>query len=138
MSDQVKQCELCGNSFQVILGRGSSNRISCYSCTNKPKNRAIQYRNKHQKRKYGITQFQYTQIKEDQNNKCKICNVILLDENYPPTKGMKRIGNEPCIDHNHSTGKVRGILCFHCNTALGHAFDNTEILKKMIQYLEEE
>jgi DNA-directed RNA polymerase subunit RPC12/RpoP len=40
-----------------------------------------------------------------------------------------------CIDHDHITGKVRGILCSNCNVALGQAHDNIGILYKLIAYL---
>lgn len=39
-------------------------------------------------------------------------------------------------DHNHSTGKHRGWICMHCNTALGLVKDNIFILQRMIEYLE--
>lgn len=41
------------------------------------------------------------------------------------------------IDHDHETGKVRDVLCHHCNVALGHVFDNPITLLKMIAYLKE-
>lgn len=40
-----------------------------------------------------------------------------------------------CFDHDHKTGKFRGWLCMHCNSTLGYAKDNPEILKKLIKYL---
>ena len=40
-----------------------------------------------------------------------------------------------CIDHDHTTGKVRGVLCKHCNHVLGHSRDNIEVLEKAIEYL---
>lgn len=43
--------------------------------------------------------------------------------------------NKKYVDHCHSSGKVRGILCFSCNIALGHANDDIEVLKSMISYL---
>lgn len=39
------------------------------------------------------------------------------------------------IDHNHETGKIRQLLCLNCNTLLGHASDDIEILTKAIIYL---
>jgi hypothetical protein len=41
-----------------------------------------------------------------------------------------------CIDHDHATGKTRGLLCRKCNIALGHVDDDVEILKKLIEYIE--
>lgn len=40
------------------------------------------------------------------------------------------------VDHNHDTGKVRGIVCHWCNLAIGHAYDDPEILRKLTAYLE--
>lgn len=59
----------------------------------------------------------------NQNNSCYICNEILSKRAF--------------VDHCHSTGKIRKLLCNNCNLALGNAKDNIEILKNMINYLEE-
>lgn len=40
-----------------------------------------------------------------------------------------------CVDHNHTTGKVRGLLCNSCNAILGMAHDDIQILQKAIEYL---
>jgi hypothetical protein len=40
------------------------------------------------------------------------------------------------IDHCHTTGVVRGLICFSCNTALGHFKDDIDVLKSAIRYLE--
>lgn len=128
-----KVCEACGESFEVLFGRGSKNRITCYSCTNK--NKKISYRNKHLKKKYGITQFQYKQMFDNQSGRCAICEREMNFMNGTPTKGVARKGEDCCIDHCHQTGKIRGLLCFHCNTALGHLFDNLSLLDKIHNYL---
>ncbi len=39
------------------------------------------------------------------------------------------------IDHDHTTGFVRGLLCFHCNVGIGHLGDNANLLKSALQYL---
>lgn len=41
-----------------------------------------------------------------------------------------------CIDHDHESGRVRGVLCDNCNKALGHAKDDIETLKGLVSYLE--
>ena len=67
-----------------------------------------------------ITYDTFTTMLENQNNKCGICNLEMI---------------QPYIDHNHATGKVRMLLCHHCNTLLGMAKENTDILQKSIDYL---
>jgi hypothetical protein len=82
--------------------------------------------------KYGITIEQYHQMLEKQNYSCKICG-------KKESTDRKRLS----IDHDHSCcsgakacgGCVRGLICHHCNSALGNAKDSVEILQKMIDYL---
>jgi hypothetical protein len=54
------------------------------------------------------------------NENCQICDMELTKK---------------CIDHCHSTNKIRGVLCNNCNTALGLVGDNIDTLHKMIAYL---
>lgn len=75
------------------------------------------------KRLYGISKEDYDKLFSAQNGRCAICGK--LDWN----------GKNPFIDHNHITGKIRGILCTNCNHALGHMKDDPEILAKAIEYL---
>ena len=73
---------------------------------------------------YGITPGGYEAMLESQNLRCKICNKHIDDE----------IGNL-CVDHDHVTGKVRGLLCHNCNTALGKFRDSPEIILNAYEYL---
>ena len=61
---------------------------------------------------------------EDQKGICAICGELPHGEN--------RVLH---IDHDHLTGKIRGLLCMSCNRALGWFRDDTVILKKAIEYL---
>ena len=131
----MKLCELCGASFEVKTGRGANNRVTCYECTDSPESRAPHWRNKHLKRSYGITYYQYAKMYEEQKGSCKICDRSISFLGTDLKTGNKRLGNEPCVDHCHTTGAVRGLLCFHCNTALGHVFDDVKILDRMKEYL---
>lgn len=70
---------------------------------------------------FGITVEQYDDLLSEQQCKCPICK--------------KELDN-PCIDHDHSTGKVRGILCNSCNLGIGWLKEDIEILKASIRYLE--
>ena len=76
------------------------------------------------KSKYGMTLTENNVLLQKQNNKCKICLVEF--SNITPN-----------IDHCHITNKVRGLLCLACNTGLGQFKDNTKLLTKAINYLEE-
>lgn len=78
------------------------------------------------KHMYGLSFEEYIQILEEQNYKCKVCGIT-----------EEELGKYLCVDHCHSSGKIRGILCGNCNTALGFAKDSIYNLKKMIEYLEE-
>ena len=74
-------------------------------------------------KKYGITVDQYYSMKDSQNNCCAICN-----------DSFNNVADH--IDHCHNSGKVRALLCHHCNTGLGLLKENTYIMKKMIDYVE--
>ena len=73
-------------------------------------------------KKYGVVEQDIRDLQDKQKGCCAICQNSL---------------EEPNIDHCHTTGKVRGLLCGSCNKMLGHAKDNTDILACAIQYLEE-
>jgi hypothetical protein len=66
------------------------------------------------------------------NGKCEICKKTL---GLHGTK-LRNSRNTACIDHCHVTGRVRGILCFNCNSALGHFSDDAETIKIAINYLQ--
>ena len=72
------------------------------------------------KAKYGLAQDDFDQLFVAQNNACAIC---------------KTTEASWCVDHCHSTGKVRGILCNHCNTGLGMFKDAEASLTNALHYL---
>jgi len=76
--------------------------------------------------KYGITINQYNQLFLNQNGCCKICN-----------KHQAEFKQKLSVDHCHKTGRVRGLLCRHCNFGLGFAKDDISILENMIKYLKQ-
>ena len=77
-------------------------------------------------RKYGISVSRYKELLAKQNNKCAICGSGIGDST----------GNRLYVDHNHSDGCVRGLLCSKCNFGIGQFNDDIELLKKAIEYLE--
>lgn len=76
------------------------------------------------KKTYGITNADYEQMLEDQGYSCKLCG--------GPSRRKKFD-----IDHCHSTGKVRALLCEDCNRGLGCFKDNPNLLRTAIEYLHE-
>jgi len=78
---------------------------------------------------YGVTKKEAKKLfKETKNGHCIICGVSAKE-------CLKKQRKSLCIDHDHITGKIRGIICSNCNKALGHVQDDPEILFKMIDYL---
>lgn len=77
-------------------------------------------RDRHYKIKYGISLEEYNIMLELRNSKCEICN-----------KEKKLY-----VDHCHKTGKIRGLLCSSCNTAIGLLEDDIERLTNSINYLQ--
>lgn len=82
-------------------------------------------RNVQMKNCYGITVDEYNALLTCQNNRCAIC--------YTKTPG--RGGKNFCIDHDHETNLVRGLLCHACNLMLGYARDDIMVLMNGSNYL---
>lgn len=81
------------------------------------------------KLRYGLTLLDYNVLLEQQASKCKICNLT--------SEQLKKPGRSKLlyVDHCHTTGKVRGLLCTHCNMSLGNFKDSQELLQSAIDYL---
>ncbi len=77
------------------------------------------------KYKYGITADDYLAMFQSQLGKCKICKT------ETPGTGQQNFH----IDHDHVSGKIRGLLCRACNSLLGYSKDSIEILQASIDYL---
>lgn len=78
-------------------------------------------RSQHRKRLYGLTPEQYDEMLAAQGGKCAICR--------------SEFDGTPHVDHDHATGKVRGLLCNGCNRCLGFANDNQQTLERAAAYL---
>lgn len=79
-------------------------------------------RRRNLKKSYGLTPDKYEKLVSRQNGRCAICGC-------QPEKPLY-------VDHNHDTGVIRGLLCGHCNFAIGQFKDSTEIIMSAIAYLE--
>lgn len=71
---------------------------------------------------YGIEAAEYASLLEKQRGVCAICKKTCD-------------GGALCVDHDHVTGRIRGLLCKRCNSALGFFNDDEELLQRAIMYL---
>ncbi|NBU34381.1 hypothetical protein EBS40_07195 [bacterium] len=93
-------------------------RLAQQRCERYEKGRA-----KHLERTYGITLEQYDELLESQGGVCAICREMCVS------------GRRLCVDHDHDTGKVRGLLCGRCNFGIG-SLRTIKNLAMSIAYLE--
>lgn len=74
--------------------------------------------------KYGLTEDKHKALVRSQNNVCAVCHQSC------------DINDKLCIDHNHMTGIVRGLLCSRCNTGIGYFRDNAQYLMDASRYID--
>lgn len=80
-------------------------------------------RRSNMRRKYGIAPDVFDALLMKQGSRCAICRCEL------------DMGNHTCVDHCHSTGRIRGILCRKCNTGIGQFSDDPILLATALRYL---
>jgi len=88
-----------------------------------------QYRIKNSKKnllkyRYGISEDEYNEKQRTQNGRCAICN-------RPQSEFTERFS----VDHSHSTGQIRGLLCHRCNLGIGLFMDDDTLILKAYNYL---
>lgn len=83
------------------------------------------YRKSHLKNHYNLTMDEYNSLAEKQRGKCAICGKLKQQHR------RKHL----CIDHNHCTGQIRGLLCTKCNLIVGVVEENPLIFRKVTAYL---
>lgn len=139
---QTKECKKCGqrkllSDFYKDKRKKDGHHSWCKECfckrTNAYKKRnqsKIKKANKdlHLRTTFGIDLDQYKDMLDDQKGVCAICG-------NPETSTFRGKLRHLGVDHCHSTGKVRGLLCNDCNVALGWFKDDTKRLRQAIRYL---
>lgn len=85
----------------------------------------LQRRKANLKRNFGMTLKDYDNMFKKQKGKCAICKSMKFD-------GKLKYFN---IDHDHKTGKVRGLLCRGCNLGLSNFLDSVKLLRQAIKYV---
>ncbi len=134
-----KTCAQCGKLFPISMftnyAQSSDGKHSwCRDCKQKKaclynarpdEQQKIRARNL--KRNYGITPQDYDRLYESQKGMCFLCG-----------RAGKRTGLREglAVDHNHQTGKIRGLLCNTCNRALGLFREDVTVLQRAVRYLD--
>ena len=77
------------------------------------------------KNNYGITLDQFNSMRKQQNYRCAIPTCDRHESEFK---------NGLCVDHNHTTGRVRELLCINCNSAFGKVNEDINILYSLIDY----
>ena len=141
----MKQCRSCGvekplETFTKTRQRKDGYGSYCKSCANErarfqyeqkrqdPEWYRLQQekeRDRHLRRTFGITSQEYDQMLHLQGGKCAICHTTECKSGYALA-----------VDHCHTTGQIRGLLCRDCNTSLGKFNDDITILRQAVRYLE--
>ena len=115
-----KPCKLCATEF-------IPSAPSAHYCSDTCKDDALS--NAYLFRQYKITLEDYRDMYIEQNGLCKICG------EDGKRRASAHASTALVIDHNHSTGDVRGLLCHTCNSALGQFQDDKALLLKAVDYL---
>lgn len=116
------QCKKCRAAYTLDYRRRTGYKAPNWG--HKPGSQAETFRRWKISKRYGISVEQYDQMIADQGGVCAICK-------KPPTEYKYRL----CVDHCHVTGRVRGVLCVACNTAIGLLGDNIGGVLSALQYL---
>jgi hypothetical protein len=130
----IRKCSACkvtlpSSEFNLNSSRGDGLEPCCKKCVSK---KGMDWQKRHPtaaweaslKREYGIDSGVFNLLWESQGNRCAVCKRERM-------VGEKRFH----VDHDHITGKVRGILCFKCNSGIGLFRDNPVLLHRVIEYL---
>jgi len=127
----MRRCSSCDEEKDVSLF--PDKYFTCKSCkakrsreANKTPAKQLKTYEHSVRSKFGIGLKEVSDLLDIQRGCCAICKDSLV---YP--NSTKRYA----IDHNHKTGKVRGLLCSDCNTALGKFRDNPDIVYNAFEYL---
>lgn len=114
-----RRCSTCKeirdlDQFPTELKKKFGKSYTCRLCARKA-------HRKHELKKYGLTIESYEELLTKQEGRCAVCR--------HEVEGLLH------VDHDHETGRVRGLLCRECNRGIGLLGDSLEILESAVQYL---
>jgi hypothetical protein len=138
---EEKMCRICKQTLPAasfFSSRGTKDGLYsyCKECSTKqhtkwcdanPGRQTEITRKSNLRRKYGLTPEEHIELQVSHEGRCAICRQV-------PVKGRHNAALH--IDHDHKTGKVRGLLCARCNVSIGQFEDSPALLRSAAEYLE--
>lgn len=120
---KTKRCGKCDtvklvSKFYINTKSKDGLNNICIDCT-KQRNKERDHKLNNLVARFGINKFQYLELLEKQNGVCAICgrHETIHDKHSTAIKLL-------CVDHDHKTHKIRGLLCNKCNVSLGNFNDD--------------
>lgn len=132
-SREVRVCKYCTEEFETLSvkvrqgGEIFCSSICYHKSREKTKEQNKEMHIKHQRMyKYGLSEDDFNSLVLNSNNSCMICRKEFTKESRYTVA---------CVDHCHTTEKIRGLLCHKCNKGLGAFSDRVDLLENAIRYL---
>ncbi len=130
------RCDLPLSDYNSQKSSRDDLQSVCKSCAKSHRQKKLaenpdHYYGLHLKKTYGMSLEEFHEMEKSQNYKCKICGTT--DPGTYKGKGVLR--NHFAVDHDHDTGKVRGLLCRGCNIGIGMLDDDLKRIEAAAVYL---
>lgn len=121
-------CKPCHNGDERTRRKKNDNARKAYARLRQERPELWkQYGHRRQLQKYGLTPESYGTLLRVQDGKCKICR----------KESTENVAGRLAIDHCHTTGEVRGLLCNKCNSGIGMLNDDPKLVEAALKYLKD-
>ena len=123
------ECAFCGVRFSPLRRCGPVPKFCARGCREKAYRSRLSFRDRSMAkiRRRGSPGDEFDRLMSEQDGRCRICQIQI---------GLGGLsGDALCVDHCHTTGEFRGLICGRCNTGLGQFRDNTDHLLAAAYYL---
>lgn len=131
----VKTRRIRGHCIDCGTGTAGNKSVRCYKCNGSHRrihaDISIYRRNWHLSKKYGLDPGEFDAMWMAFRGECGICKCKMK----MPTKTKGQAMDTVTVDHDHKTGRVRGLLCSACNKGIGHLKDDVNRLRSAIEWL---
>jgi hypothetical protein len=134
---RTRRCHRCDKLLPLVDFPRKANGMygfTCAPCRQERAKHGPRYAGKpyekkfdrHLRRAYGITLHEYKALAEAQGGGCAICH-----------QPSRKIHSQLSVDHDHATGKIRGLICHACNQSIGMMLDDPALLRAAADYIEQ-